>query len=101
MVAVTEPSCSGLHDVQRVVDLTGHFRIPLMLCINKWDIHPEMADRIERETAQRGVRMAGRIRYDPAVTRAQIMKTTVVEYTGGAISVDIRAVWRNVVYALG
>jgi MinD superfamily P-loop ATPase len=101
VVAVTEPSCSGLHDVQRVVDLTSHFRIPLMLCINKWDIHPEMADRIERETAQRGVRMAGRIRYDPAVTRAQIMKTTVVEYTGGAISVDIRAVWRNVVYALG
>jgi len=29
------------------------------------------------------------------------MKTTVVEYTGGAISVDILAVWRNVVYALG
>ena len=101
VVAVTEPTCSGLHDVQRVVDLTSHFRIPLMLCINKWDIHPEMADRIERETGQRGVRMAGRIRYDPAVTRAQIMKTTIVEYTGGAISVDIRAVWRNVVYALG
>jgi MinD superfamily P-loop ATPase len=60
-----------------------------------------MTDRIEREIAQRGVRMAGRIRYDSAVTRAQIMKTTVVEYTGGAISVDIQAVWRNVVYALG
>lgn len=101
VVAVTEPTCSGLHDVQRVVDLADQFRIPLMLCINKWDIHPEMADRIELETAQRGVRMAGRIRYDPAVTRAQIMKTTVVEYTGGAISVDIRVVWRNVVYALG
>ena len=72
-----------------------------MLCINKWDIHPEMADQIERETSQRGVRMAGRIRYDPAVTRAQIMKTTVLEYTGGAIAGDIRAVWRNVVYALG
>jgi len=83
------------------VDLTSHFRIPLMLCINKWDIHPEMADRIERETAQRSVRMGGRIRYDPAVTKAQIMKTTIVEYTGGAISVDIRTVWRNVVYALG
>ncbi len=101
VVAVTEPTCSGLHDVQRVVDLTSHFRIPLMLCINKWDIYPEMADRIERETAQRGVRMGGRIRYDPAVTKAQIMKTTIVEYTGGAISTDIQTLWRNVVYALG
>lgn len=101
VVAVTEPTCSGLHDVQRVVDLTGHFKIPLMICINKWDIHPEMAERIERETAHRGVRMAGRIRYDPAATKAQIMKAPVVAYTGGAISVDIQAVWRNVVYALG
>jgi MinD superfamily P-loop ATPase len=101
VLAVTEPTCSGLHDVQRVVDLTSHFRIPLMLCINKWDINPEMADRIERETGQRGVRMAGKIRYDPAVTRAQIMKTTVVEYTGGAIAADMRAVWRNATYALG
>lgn len=101
VVAVTEPTCSGLHDVQRVVDLTSHFRIPVMLCINKWDIHPEMTDRIERETAERGVRMGGKIRYDPAVTKAQILKTTIVEYTGGAISVDIQALWRNVVYALG
>ncbi|MCE5282305.1 MAG: ATP-binding protein [Deltaproteobacteria bacterium] len=101
VVAVTEPTCSGLHDVRRVVDLAGHFRIPLLLCINKWDINPEIADRIEQETGQRGVRMAGRIRYDPAVTKAQIMKTTIIEYTGGAISADIRALWRNVVYALG
>jgi len=101
VVAVTEPTCSGLHDVRRVVDLAGHFRIPMILCINKWDINPEMADRIEQETGQRGVRMAGRIRYDPAVTKAQIMKTTIIEYTGGAISADIRALWRNVVYSLG
>ena len=101
VLAVTEPTCSGLHDVQRVVDLTSHFRIPLMLCINKWDINPEMAGRIERETGKRGVRMAGNIRYDPAVTKAQIMKTTVVEYTGGAIAGDMQAVWRKVVYALG
>jgi MinD superfamily P-loop ATPase len=100
VVAVTEPTCSGLHDVQRVVDLTSHFRIPLLLCINKWDIHPEMAERIERETGKRGVRMAGRIRYDPAATQTQIMKAPVVEYTGGAISTDIQAVWSNVVYAL-
>jgi len=101
VVAVTEPTCSGLHDVRRVVDLASHFRIPMILCINKWDINPEMADRIEQETGQRGVRMAGRIRYDPAVTKAQIMKTTIIEYTGGAISADIRALWRNVVYSLG
>jgi hypothetical protein len=29
------------------------------------------------------------------------MKTSVVEYTGGAVSGDIKAVWQNVLYALG
>ena len=101
VVAVTEPTCSGLHDVQRVIDLTGHFGIPTLLCVNKWDIHPEMTERIERETAGRGVQTAGRVRYDPAVTRAQIMKASIVEYTGGAITGDVQAVWRNIVYALG
>jgi len=101
VVAVTEPSCSGLHDVRRVMELTGHFGIPTLLCINKWDIHREMTEQIVQEAAQHGVRTAGRVRYDAAVTRAQIMKTSVVEYTGGAIAGDIAALWRNIVYALG
>ncbi len=101
VVAVTEPTCSGLHDVQRVVDLANHFRIPLMLCVNKWDINPEITERIEQETAKRGVRVGGRIHYSKSFTKAQIMRTTVVEYTGGAVAGEIRALWRNILYALG
>jgi len=29
------------------------------------------------------------------------VKTSVVEYTGGAVSEDIKSLWRNVIYALG
>ena len=45
--------------------------------------------------------MVGKIRYDKAFTKAQIMKCSVVEYTGGAVSEDVKALWRNVTYALG
>jgi MinD superfamily P-loop ATPase len=52
VLAVTEPSVSGLHDLERVLCLTSHFEIPTAVCVNKWDIHPEIALQLE-ETARR------------------------------------------------
>jgi MinD superfamily P-loop ATPase len=101
VLIVTEPTLSGKHDLARVTKLTDHFRIPTLVCINKWDLNPEITEQIEAEATQNGVRIAGRVRYDNAITKAQIMKTSVVEYTGGAVSEDIKTVWRNVVYSLG
>jgi MinD superfamily P-loop ATPase len=100
VLIVTEPTLSGKHDLIRVTKLTDHFRIPALVCINKWDLNPEITGQIETEAKQHGVRIAGRVRYDNAITKAQIMKTSVVEYTGGAVSEDIKTVWRNVLYSL-
>jgi MinD superfamily P-loop ATPase len=101
VVVVTEPTLSGQHDLGRVAELTGHFGVPTIVCINKWDLNPLIADQIESEAAKQGIKTAGKIRYDSAVTKAQIMKSSVVEYTGGAISEDIKSLWRNIIYALG
>lgn len=101
VLVVTEPTLSGRHDLLRVADLASYFRIPSLVCVNKWDLNPEITEQIEKEAEEYGVRTAGRIRYDRAITEAQIMKTSVVEYTGGAVSGDIKAVWQNVVYGLG
>ena len=56
---------------------------------------------IEDYAEQHGVKVAAKIRYDEAFTKAQIMKATVFEYTGGAVAEDVKALWRNVTYALG
>ncbi len=101
VLVVTEPTLSGKHDLMRVTKLTSFFQIPTLVCINKWDLNPEIADQIEVQAKQNGVRVAGRVRYDNAITRAQIMGTSVIEYTGGAVSADIKTVWNNVIYALG
>jgi len=101
VLVVTEPTLSGQHDLLRVAELTAHFRTPTIVCVNKWDLNPEITEQIEGEAKERGVKPAGRIRYDNAITKAQIMKTSVVEYTGGAVSEDIKSLWRNVIYALG
>jgi MinD superfamily P-loop ATPase len=100
-LVVTEPTLSGQHDLQRVAELTANFRIPTLVCINKADINPQVAGEIEDDARRRGLKLAGRIRYDKAFTKAQIMASSVIEYTGGAVAEELRALWRSVVYALG
>jgi MinD superfamily P-loop ATPase len=100
VLVVTEPTQSGLHDLERVAELTRHFGIKTMLCINKWDLNPDITLDIEAQAQEWEVKVAGRVRYDNAITEAQIRKTSVVEYISGAVSKDIKALWRNVTYAL-
>jgi len=96
VVAVVEPTLSGLHDLGRVGDLVDHFGIRACVCINKWDLSPEMGVRIEAWTSNRGFRLVGRVRYDPAVTGAQVSGVPVVEYSAEGASEDIRALWSEV-----
>ena len=101
VLIITEPTLSGKHDLGRVADLAASFGIPTLLCINKSDLNREITAQIAEEAGNRGVKLAGKIRYDKAFTKAQIMKATVIEYTGGRVSEEIKTLWRNVVYVLG
>ncbi len=96
VLAVTEPTMSGRHDLQRVVDLANHFGVPLAVCINKWDLNPEMTRHIENEAREQGLPIVGRIRYDRAVTEAQIRQQALVEYTSAGAAEDTRQVWQTV-----
>ncbi len=95
VLVVTEPTVSGEHDMERVLELATHFKIPVAMCVNRWDINPEAAERIEVHGRDHGAVIAGRIRYDAAVTRAQVEGRTVVEL-GGTAADDIRTVWDRV-----
>ena len=91
---VTEPSLSGAHDLERVLALTRHFEIPAAVCVNKWDINPEITEHIETRAREAGARVVRRVRYDPLVTRAQIQEKTVVD-TDCPSAEDIRRVWQE------
>ena len=94
VLLVTEPTPSGEHDLERVLALTRHFDLPAAVCVNKWDLNPEMTSRIENLARTQGAEVAGRVRYDRSVTAAQIEARAVVEGVG-AVSDDIRALWEN------
>jgi len=96
VLIVTEPTLSGLHDLGRVADVARHFETTAMVCINKWDLNPDVAAEIERQAIRRGLGVAGWVRYDSAVTDAQVRKQAVVEYQPGGCAEDIRALWSKV-----
>lgn len=96
VLAVTEPTVSGQHDLERVMQLTGHFNIPTAVCVNKCDINREIAERIERAAGQNAVAVLDRIPYDPAVTQAQLAARSVVEYRDGSMKRHVERLWRSV-----
>ena len=95
VLVVTEPTLSGAHDMARVLELTQHFGIPTAVCVNKWDLNEEMTERIESDARKSGATIAGRIRYDRAVTAAQMQGRAVVETDTGPLVQDIRTVWET------
>jgi len=96
LLVVTEPTVSGMHDLNRVADLAKHFGVPGLVCVNKWDLNPEMTAAIEAEAVNRTQTIAGRVRYDRSVTESQILKQSVVEYQKNGCAEDIRVLWRAV-----
>jgi MinD superfamily P-loop ATPase len=70
--------------------------MPALVCVNNWDLNPEICSRIEVWAREHGLGLAGRVRYDRAVTAAQVNGRAVVEYQQDGCAEDIRSVWREV-----
>ena len=68
--------------------------MPAAVCVNKWDLNPEMTERIENMARRAGAKIAGRIRYDRAVTAAQLQERAVVETAAPCVA-DIQQVWKH------
>jgi MinD superfamily P-loop ATPase len=93
---VTEPTLSGIHDLERVLEVCRHFDVPALVCINKYDINEENTRRIEQYCRAQGVEIAARIPFDSVFTEAMIRGLPVVEYSHGATSGEIKLLWENI-----
>ena len=93
VLVVTEPSASGIHDLDRVLGLAAHFRIPVAVCVNKHDINLDLTQSIEKMCGEKKVPLVGRIPYDLGVTRAQLRGLSAVEAGDGPAARCIRYVW--------
>ena len=96
VMAVTEPTLSGIHDLERIVKLTAGFKIPMSVCINKADLNPTMTDKIEQFAKENNFEVLGKLSYDNIFTEAQLKAKTVIEFSDGEIAEQIKKLWINV-----
>jgi MinD superfamily P-loop ATPase len=93
---VVEPTVSGVHDLERVLATTNHFRVPALVAINKADINPARADEIAAFCREQGVEVVGRIPYDDVVTEAMVQGLPVTAFKDGAVAAELKRVWQRV-----
>ena len=93
---VTEPTLSGIHDLERVLGVCRHFAVKALVCINKYDINEDNTRRIEAYCSSQGVEVASKIPFDNVVTRAMLQGVPVVEYRDSVVSRQIDLLWQSV-----
>jgi MinD superfamily P-loop ATPase len=96
VLIVTEPSLSGIHDMERVLALTEHFRIPAQVCINKYDIHLENTRQIETYCLQKGIEVVGKVPFNRGVIDAMVKGKTVIEREVPEVTQEIKNLWQRV-----
>ena len=95
VLVVTEPTKSGVHDLERVVQVARHFRIPVVVCINKCDINDRLSVSIVEYCKNNGIPVMGMLPYDDIVIESMVAGRSVVEYSDGQFSESIRLVWEE------
>lgn len=98
LVIVVEPTVSGIHDMERVVDLAAHFRVPGMVIVNKYDLNIEMTEAIEQLAVQRNLVVLGRVPFDPVFTRSMVQGQTLFEYGAETPTRQVvRDIWAKII----
>ncbi|MFC2105780.1 ATP-binding protein [Candidatus Bipolaricaulota bacterium] len=95
VILVTEPTLSGMHDLERILDVVNHFRIPSHLVINKADLSADLTERLERFALEKALPVLGHIPYDRAVTDRLIEGRSVVEDEESPAGAAMGNVFRN------
>ena len=95
VLAVVEPTLSALHDVERLYELTQHFRIPLCVCINKSDLHEGVRQKIRDWCAKNSLQIVGEISYRDDFRKALKESRTVMAGTDEELKAQLSELWRE------
>jgi len=96
VLVVTEPTLSAIHDLERIIGVSHHFKIPAVVCINKFDINLDNTKKITKYCEQNNIGLVGKLPYDTVITTAMINQKNVIEFSDGKLSNEIREMWNKI-----
>ena len=93
---VTEPTMSGIHDLQRALQLQAHFNVTPLVCVNMYDINKDNTSKILRFCKENNIKVVGRIHFNPKVTEAMVNGKTIMEYAPESdVAKEIENLWKS------
>lgn len=93
---VTEPTLSGMHDLERICKVTKHFQIKTLACINKFDLNISNTERIKTICKKLSVTVVGEIPFDKKVVEALVSGVPVVEHDKSNVGEKIKEIWKRI-----
>lgn len=98
-IIVTEPGCSAIHDLKRIVELCRHFKIPCGVVINKCDLNEKCREEIKQYCSTEGIALFGEIPFRMAYPEAIANRQIPSEYNG-EIAKEVLNIWQAIRMAL-
>jgi MinD superfamily P-loop ATPase len=95
VLIITEPSIAGRHDLERVAALAQHFGLPVLVLVNKADLHWQTAQEISQFCGEKGYGFLGFLPFDADFTRAQVEGKTIIEYNNKKLQALLQEVWER------
>jgi MinD superfamily P-loop ATPase len=97
LLIVTEPTVPGIHDMKRAIELAAHFKVPAMVCVNKYDLNPDQAKTIENLVKNQNLTFIGNIPFDPVFTKSMVQGKTIIEYDKDSSTLQvIKSIWEKI-----
>jgi MinD superfamily P-loop ATPase len=101
-LVVTEPTMSGIHDLERVLKLLDHFNVVPFVCVNMYDINAENTNKIMNFCKENRIEVVGIIPFSTEVTEAMVNGKTIVEYSPeSSVAEEIKSMWKKLSLLVG
>lgn len=92
---VTEPTLSGMHDMERVADLCRRFGVPTFVCVNKSDLNRKNTEAIKKWCGTHGVPFLGEVRFDRMVPESVAAAKPFILFSNNETAEQIRHIWEK------
>jgi len=87
IIAVTEPTPSALNDLKRALEMVKHFKVPVGIVINRYDINKEFTKKIEKFAQIENIKILEKIPYDRKFVNALVNLKPIVVYDKSKIKI--------------
>lgn len=95
-ILVVEPTLSGIHDLERIMETVRHFGVKPQVVVNKADLNTKRCEEIMLYCQAQDIQVLGKIPFDPIMTEAMIQGVPATAYTEGPVVQALQMIWNKI-----